>query len=242
MFALLKIYNMKKIILGLSAISMIAFTSCEKKEATAVEDAQEVAMAADGAHSFNVNTETSEVSWRGYKFYEAENKEGGHEGFIKLKEGSLKAEDGVITEGSFVIDAATLESTDLNDSPEDKAKLDGHLKNPDFLDVEKYPTPTFNITNVAATEEGSDFNTEISGNLKFRDIEKNITFKANVNFEGHGLSLESEEFTINRQDFGITFKGGGGAVIKDNIDLKVTLNATMNHEVEAEGEEAEHAH
>lgn len=233
---------MKKLILGLSAISMIAFTSCEKKEATAVEDAKEVAMAAEGAHTFNVNTDTSEVEWQGFKFYEAENKESGHEGFIKLKEGTLKAEDGVITEGSFVIDAATLESTDLNDSPEDKAKLDGHLKNADFLDVEKYPTPTFNITNVAATEEGSEFNTEISGNLKFRDIEKNITFKANVAFEGHGISLKSEDFTINRQDFGITFKGGKGSVIKDNIVLSVTLNALMDHgTADAEGE-AEHAH
>lgn len=217
---------MKKIILGLSAIAMIAFTSCEKKDAVEVTDAQEVAEGTAEAVTYGVDTEISNVEWRGYKIYEGEEKESGHHGTIKLASGTIKAEGDKVVAGDFVIDVATLESMDLNDDADMKAKLDGHLKDEDFLDVAKFPTASFNITDVKAIE--GDFSSEISGNFKMRDIEKNISFKANVSTEGDALKIASEEFTINRQDFGITFKGGKGSVIKDNVTLRINLNANKS--------------
>ena len=229
MYFCAKIKTMKKIFLGLSAVALVAFTSCEKKEAVAVTDSEDVATADESAQAYTVDTATSNVEWRGFKIYEGETEEQGHHGTIKLSSGTINLEGNKIVAGDFVIDVATLESMDLNESPDDKAKLDAHLKDADFLDVAKYPTATFNITGVNAIE--GEYNTEISGNLKMREEEKNITFKANVGVDGDKLTIASEEFTINRQDFGITFAGGGGSVIKDNVTLRVNIQANEAGEV-----------
>lgn len=222
---------MKKLSTKLLLLSMVAvltlFTSCEKKQPVEASEKQDVASATEHAMQFAVDTATSEVNWKGFKFYEKEDKEGGHNGFMKLASGSISYEKDKITAGDFLIDVKTIESQDLNDDPEQKAKLDSHLKNEDFLDVEKYPTATFTITEVKPMV--GEYNTLISGNFKMRDIEKNISFKANVTLEDHVLKLDSEEFVIDRQDFGITFKGGGGAVIKDNVALQVHVVA--NHQM-----------
>ncbi len=214
---------MKKTILGIITIGSILFTSCEKKEALKTSEAGEVATATDSSEDYNVDLVESRVDWRGYKIIESENKESGHYGFIKLKSGTFHVENGHITAGKFVIDATTLESADLNDDPEKKAKLDGHLKSEDFLHVEEYPVATFEITGTKQIE--GDYNTEVSGNLDMRGTPKQITFKANVGIKDGVLEMKTEEFTINRQDFGITFKGGQGSVIKDNVSMQVYLRA-----------------
>ena len=73
--------------------------------------------------------------------------------------------------------------------------------------------------------ESGDYNSEISGNLNFRGVPKNITFKANVTTDENGVTIKSEEFAINRKDFGITFTGAGGSIIKDEVLLQVDLTA-----------------
>ncbi|MDO5655149.1 MAG: YceI family protein [Flavobacteriaceae bacterium] len=214
---------MKKVFLGLSAVGLIAFTSCEKKEAVKVTDSQEVATASEEAVMYQADTSTSTVDWRGYKIYEGETEEQGHHGIMKLSSGTIAVENNKIVSGDFSIDSNSIESHDLNESPDDKAKLDGHLRSPDFLDAEKFPNATFHITSVNQIE--GEYNSEISGNFKMREIEKNITFKANIGIDGDKMTIASEEFTINRQDFGITFKGGGNSIIKDNVTLRVNVQA-----------------
>ncbi|MRI64365.1 YceI family protein [Ornithobacterium rhinotracheale] len=215
---------MKKSVLVVLAAGLVGFTSCEKKQAVEATDAVEVTnQPSENATVFAVNTEKSNVEWRAFKFYESENKEAGHNGFFKFKSGEVGVENGALTSGTFTIDVASLESLDLNDDPDSKAKLDGHLKSEDFLHVEKYPEATFVITSVKPIE--GEYNTEISGNLKLREIEKNITVKANVSVEGNQLQLNSEEFSINRKDFGVNFEGKQGVVIRDNVSLKVNVVA-----------------
>ncbi len=84
---------------------------------------------------------------------------------------------------------------DLDADAESKGKLDGHLKSADFLDVEKFPTATFEITGVKALE-GGDYNSEISGNLDFRGVPKNVTFKANVTVDANGVTIKSENLEL----------------------------------------------
>ncbi len=214
---------MKKVILGILTIGLVSFTSCKKKDAVKATDAGEVAKASENATDYNVDMVESRVDWRGYKIIESENKESGHYGFIKLKSGTMHVENGQVTAGKFVIDVTTLESADLNDDPDKKAKLDGHLKAEDFLNVEEYPLATFEITGTKPIE--GDYNTEVSGNLDMRGTPKQISFKANIGIKDGVLEMKTEEFTINRQDFGMTFKGGQGSVIKDNVSLQVYLRA-----------------
>lgn len=171
---------MKKLFLSLSLIGFVFLTSCGGSDAVQATDAQETAAASAESVEYAVNPEISSTTWRGFKFYQDSSKpEEGHYGSVKFAEGTVTVKDGLLESGKFVADLATFQSEDLNEDPDTKAKLDGHLKSADFLDIEKYPNSTFTITGTKKLEEG-DFNTEISGNLKFREIEKNITFKANV--------------------------------------------------------------
>lgn len=216
---------MKKVLLSLSVIGMVFLASCGSKDTIEATDAKETSTASETATEYVVNTSVSVTNWKGGKFYEDTSKpEEGHYGSVKLKSGTVTVKDGILESGSFVADQTTFESADLNDDAETKAKLDGHLKSADFLDVEKFPEAKFEITKVTKLDSG-DFNTEISGNLDFRGTPKNVTFKANVKEEGDKVTIKSEEFKINRQDFGITFKGGGGSIIKDDVILQLDVTA-----------------
>lgn len=217
---------MKKLLLSFAVVSALALTSCGgNTETVKTTDAQETATSSEGAKTYAADVAASTVNWKGGKTFDDINKpEEGHWGIVKLKEGSVTANNGVLEAGKFVADFTTFESKDLDGDAESKGKLDGHLKSADFLDVEKFPTATFEITGVKAIE-GGDYNTEISGNLDFRGTPKNVTFKANVTVANDVVTIKSEEFGINRKDFGITFTGGGGSIIKDEVLLQVDLTA-----------------
>ena len=217
---------MKKLFLGLAVVSAVALTSCENKTETKVAtEAQEGATSTEGAAEYAVDAAASVVNWKGGKtFDDIKKPEEGHYGVVKLKDGSVKVNNGVLESGKFTADFATFESKDLDADAESKGKLDGHLKSPDFLDVAKFPTATFEITGVKALQ-GGDYNTEVSGNLDFRGVPKNVTFKANVTVDANGVSIKSEEFALNRKDFGITFTGAGGSVVKDEVLLQVDVTA-----------------
>ena len=217
---------MKKLFFSLAVVSALALTSCGgKTETVNATEAQEGATASEGAKSYVADVEGSTVNWKGGKTFDDINKpEEGHYGIVKLAEGNVTVNNGVLESGKFVADFTSFESKDLDADPETKAKLDGHLKSADFLDSEKFPTATFEITGVKSIE-GGDYNTEISGNLDFRGTPKNVTFKANVSVANDVVTIKSEEFGINRKDFGITFTGGGGSIIKDEVLLQVDLSA-----------------
>lgn len=217
---------MKKVLLGLTVLGMIFIASCNKNaETVTAGDAQEASSASHDAETFVVNTGESSTTWRGFKFFHDSSKpEVGHFGIIKLKEGSFSFKEGVLESGKLVSDQTTLENHDLAEDKENRAKLEGHLKSPDFLDVEKFPNSTFEISKVTPITDG-DYNSEISGNLDFRGVPKNITFRANVKKDGDKLSIQSEEFTINRQDFGVNFAPSNDTVIKDEVILKLDIKA-----------------
>lgn len=216
---------MKKVFLSLSVIGMVFLASCGSKDSVEATDAQETSVASETSTEYVVNPAISVTNWKGGKFFEDPAKpEEGHYGAVKLKSGTITVKDGVLESGNFVSDMTTFESADQNGDPETKAKLDGHLKSADFLDIEKYPEAKFEITGVKPLTEG-DYNTEISGNLDFRGTPKNISFKANVKEEGDQVTIKSEEFKINRKDFGITFVGAGGSIIKDDVLLQLDVTA-----------------
>ena len=216
---------MKKVFLTLSVIGMVFLASCGSKDAVEATDAQATSVASETSTEYEVNAAISATNWKGGKFFEDTSKpEVGHYGAIKLKSGTVTVKDGVLESGKLVADMTTFESADQNDDPETKAKLEGHLRSEDFLNIEKFPEATFDITAVKTLTEG-DYNTEISGNLDFRGTPKNISFKANVKEEGDKLTIKSEEFKINRKDFGITFVGAGGSIIKDEVLLQLDVTA-----------------
>ena len=73
---------------------------------------------------------SSDVHWWGYKI--AKTEASSHDGTVNVKSGNLVLKNGAVVGGDFVLDMTSLTATDL--TGEYQSKLNGHLKNGDFLD------------------------------------------------------------------------------------------------------------
>lgn len=85
-------------------------------------------------------TANSVLNWTGRKVG------GEHYGTIKMTDGFIAVESGVVSAGEFTIDMTTIAATDL--SGDEATKLVGHLSSADFFDVATHPTGRFTITSV----------------------------------------------------------------------------------------------
>ena len=105
----------------------------------------------------------------------------------------------------------------------DAEKLTGHLKSPDFFDVEKYPTATFATTTIASGGTSGATHT-LTGKLNLHGVEKTISFPATIRVTADRIEADSE-FALNRKDFGITYPGMKDDLIRDEVVLKLTIRA-----------------
>lgn len=107
-------------------------------------------------------------------------------------------------------------------------KRDGHLKSPDFLDAEKFPTAAFKSSEVNKTADG-EF--AVVGALTLHGVTRNVSF-AVEDFSApgkdpwgntrRGLTATAR---INRKDFGLTWNTAletGGVLVGD--DVQITLD------------------
>ena len=228
-FYFINFFYMKKLFFFLTLVSGI-FMACQNSagnaDAAKTGDATEEAAApTDAAVAYTVDTEASVVKWEGYKPGKY-----GHNGTMKLRDGSIGVKDGQVESGSFTIDVSSLESTDLVDNPDKKMKLEGHLKSGDFFEVEKYPNGKFAMTGIAPLEGNADANYTVTGNLILKDITKAIEIPANITVADGSVSITTPEFTINRTEWGVTYGSGVIGTIKDqmiadDVKLKIELVA-----------------
>jgi polyisoprenoid-binding protein YceI len=202
---------MKYTKLLISGILSIAFllTNCSPKPAELAGDAYPVAKTA--GTSYALDTDASVVTWIGSKVSMK------HNGTIKVKNGTFTAKGGQVTSGKFVIDMPTIVNNDQEGTW--KAKLEGHLKSPDFFDVEKYPEATFEIASVTKSEKSY----EVRGNLTIKGISKGISFPADIAFEGETPVSAKGIVTINRQNWGIVYPGMADDLIADNVQFELNL-------------------
>jgi polyisoprenoid-binding protein YceI len=109
---------------------------------------------------------------------------------------------------------------DINSMWSDNDRLTGHLKSPDFFDAEKFPTSTFTLSKV----EKSDTNYTVSGELTMHGITKSISFPADIQISDDQVTLKAE-FFIKRFDFGIEYPGRADDLIRDEVVIKLDMNA-----------------
>lgn len=165
-----------------------------------------------------VDAAKSTVNWKGEKVT------GEHVGYIHIKSGDLEIKDGQLIGGAFVIDMASLESTDL--TGEYKGKLEGHLKSDDFFGVATYPLATLNITNVKATNKNGNY--EVTADLTIKDITKPITFTTTL-INTDGLIYANSNIIIDRSEYDVKYGSGsffdnlGDKTIYDDFTLTVNL-------------------
>jgi polyisoprenoid-binding protein YceI len=136
-----------------------------------------------------------------------------HPGKFSGFTGAVTFEDGQPTSVKFTVQMASLDI--------EPAKLEGHLKSPDFFMVDEHPTSTFDSTKIVKADQGGTHT--LTGNLTLRGVTKQISFPATIEREGstaHG----SSEFKINRQDFGIAYPGMPDDLIADDVLIKLDLH------------------
>jgi len=210
-------------VFGFAALAFAA-TSCsapEGKEATAGE-AKEVTTTtqAEDVKTFEINTSASKMNWVGTK------PAGEHSGFLNLSEGNLMVSEGKIQSGTFVLDMVSITCTDLQG--EDKTNLEGHLKNNDFFEVEKFPTGEFAITEVKELA-GEGTTHQITGNLTLKGITKSVTFAANVEVTDSGVKATAPQFLIDRTEWEILYKSSkvGDMAINDKMGVSLQVEAKL---------------
>ncbi|MEZ4906725.1 MAG: YceI family protein [Saprospiraceae bacterium] len=184
----------------------IGFMACnnapkgEQAEVTevATEAPVETAASVDG-DVYKVDVAASELAYEGSK------PTGKHHGTVAFKSGDVVVKDGNIVGGSVVFDLNTI--NDVSVTGEYKQKLEGHLKSPDFFDVEKYPEAKFEFVSFDKKENSTDGTTHtLTGNMTIKDVTKQLTFDVMVTPDGDNIVVAAPQFVFDRTDFGLKYK------------------------------------
>lgn len=204
------------------ALVLLAAAACQKSELTdkpAAEVSETAASTTTAATSsaptgattrVNVIKEKSKIEWVAGKVTRD------HHGSFKNFDGSIEYAGNVPQAISFTIDLNSIES--------DEPKLTAHLKTPDFFDVAKYPTATFTSKSLTPAEPGAPAGTThmLRGTLDLHGVQKDVVIPVKAEQTAEGVHTTSE-FTINRHDWGINYKGMADDLIKDNVLIKLDL-------------------
>lgn len=206
---------MKNTIISLAGLTTLALVSCENpadksnKAETSEAKAVSTEPAAGKKWTF---TENSTITFVGSKVT------GSHTGGFKK------------IDGHFFVTSDTLASSghevviDMSSTYADAEKLTGHLKSPDFFDVEKYPKTTFIATGLKAEAGPSDSTHILTGNLNLHGVEKSIDIPVKVAKSGEQIDIDAD-FFINRFDFGIKYPGKTDDLIRKEVVIKFDLTA-----------------
>lgn len=224
---------MKKFsVIALASLGLL-MASCGDKKSDTTTATQEQSVADKKGDIFAVDSVASKVNWKAFH-------KGGFAprwGTLAVSTGELSIAENQLTSGDFTIDMKSLKVDPASVTEKDKkfTDLEGHLKSPDFFDVEKNPTADFKITKVeelvaGATNPVEGANKTISGNLTLSGKTMNVTFPAKVDIVDKTATIKAQ-FTVNRSDWGIKF-GTTEAdpaewMISKDIEIAVDVKATQ---------------
>lgn len=145
-----------------------------------------------------------------------------HGGFDRMS-GTLEFDPGqlAVAKVDVSLDAASINTRET--------QRDTHLKSPDFLDVEKYPTLRFVSTKIEATGSG-EFT--VTGDLSLHGVTKPVTLQV----EGPSSEMKdpwgqskigvSATGKIKRKDFGLNWNAAleaGGFLVGDEVAITLDV-------------------
>ena len=131
----------------------------------------------------------------------------------------MDAEAGIVTAIEATIKAGSVSTN--------HEKRDAHVRNADFLDVERYPTMTYKLKSYKKTAESF---TAI-GDLTLRGVTKEVTLVGRYNGAtkdpwGNTRAGFSAEGKLNRKDFGMVWNktlDSGGLVVGDEVQIRLDI-------------------
>jgi len=123
------------------------------------------------------------------------------------------------------IDAATIDTRE--------PQREAHLRSPDFLDVERFPTIAFESTRIEGGYANPGDRFRLIGNLTIRGTTREVTLDAT--YEGRGRdpwggerASFSADTKIDRRDFGLTWNQAlelGGVLVGNDIRILLEVQA-----------------
>jgi polyisoprenoid-binding protein YceI len=123
--------------------------------------------------------------------------------------------------------ALTIDATSIRTNNADR---DAHLSSPDFFDVERHPTITFESTHVAPV---GDLGYRATGDLTIKGITRPV--ELDLTYEGTSVDPYSQfrvgisgSGSLKRSEWGLTWNvalEAGGLVLGDVIDLELDISA-----------------
>lgn len=145
-----------------------------------------------------VDGSQSEVGWSAKSVTDT------HLGKIKLTKAELQFQDSRLVGGSFEVDMNSITVTDITDSQHNQDFIN-HITTEDFFEVNRFPTASFRITEVAR-ESGNDY--RVKGVMKIKEREQPVEFIARVTSTPTGTRTAAT-LTIDRTAFGIEYGSQG---------------------------------
>lgn len=168
---------------------------------------------------------TGDIKWTGYKVQKMGDS---HTGDLKIKSGTVQVEGDKIVGGEFVIDMNTL-------TYENK-KLEGHLKSPDFFDVEKFKEAKYVIKgSEKLAKPGPNGEThKVWGDLTIRNKTNPFEMLATVKKDKTTWTAQAKTAIPDRSKFDINYNSPAifglaklaDKAIADEIKLELNVTAT----------------
>jgi polyisoprenoid-binding protein YceI len=139
--------------------------------------------------------------------------------------GTIVADEANIADSSVEV---TMQAESLDTRTGER---DAHLRSPDFLDVDRFPTITFKSTSVRGTKEKF----QVTGDLTIRDVTNPITL--DVEFGGEGRdpwggtrASFSAHGKFDRRDYGLTWNVAletGGILVSNEVKINIEAQAVL---------------
>lgn len=126
---------MKKIMIAavvLATVGLVSWTTSNNSE--------------EGVKAFNLDQTKSSLAWKADYVADGHS----HSGTVNISSGAMLFKGKKFKSGAFEVDLTTMTNTDL--SEEKKPMLIGHLKSPDFFNVEKFAKVPVVIKSMTDTE------------------------------------------------------------------------------------------
>ncbi len=135
--------------------------------------------------------------------------------------GTIEEENGQATAVTVEIDVASLDTGN--------EQRDGHLRSPDFFDVDNHPKATFSLTKF----ERSGDEVTATGDLTIRGTTKPVTLKGEIGGPatdpwGNQKVSATLETKIPRKDWGLVWNvalEAGGVLVSEDVKLSIDIQA-----------------
>lgn len=177
----------------------------------------------------DVSVEDSSIGWYAARV------NADHTGGFKKWDGKITEKGGEVQKLEFTVDTTSVFS--------DTEKLTRHLKSEDFFHVVEYPKATFVSKKIV--EKAGEVPTgldgekvfksthEVTGDFTIRGVTKQLTFPVAIK-TGEDKIEANTEFTFDRFDFGIEYKGKPDDLVRKEVLLKIALVAPLEQTEKAE--------